>query len=288
MGKTVQGPADVTVYLGELNPRITPIDRQVGYGVDRAAIGGLSRFPTAAHLAAWTGLVPAMNESAGKQRPAGDYAELDGLAHDRVWAWLFRAIFFDHGPRSWHGPPHWPLTNHSEILDYASAEKPDVSSGTSRELAETLAEVRTPQSAVPLSQMVGPVEARDAEVAGTRIHSVRLPSFVVTTEIVFGGAGERLVMRHDPGESPDRYVAGTLLANRKAADVPGVRRGLDSLLIDEPPAAEAATWPAGTAGSTHLHRTAARCSTCESQQHASGQAWPGPRPARMIGLQIHA
>jgi 4-hydroxy-tetrahydrodipicolinate reductase len=71
-----------------------------------------------------------------------------------------------------------------------------------------------------------------AEVAGTQIHSVRLPSFVVTTEIVFGGAGERLVLRHDPGDTPDPYVGGTLLAIRKASDVPGVRRGLDSLLIE--------------------------------------------------------
>jgi 4-hydroxy-tetrahydrodipicolinate reductase len=89
-----------------------------------------------------------------------------------------------------------------------------------------------PQPAVPLPQLGGPVEARGAEVAGTRIHSVRLPSFVVTTEIVFGGAGERLVMRHDPGESPEPYVGGTLLAIRKVADLTGVRRGLDSLLID--------------------------------------------------------
>ena len=85
---------------------------------------------------------------------------------------------------------------------------------------------------MPLPQLEGPVEARGTEVAGTQIHSVRLPSFVVTTEIVFGGAGERLVMRHDPGESPDPYVGGTLLAIRKVADVPGVRRGLDALLID--------------------------------------------------------
>ena len=40
-------------------------------------------------------------------------------------------------------------------------------------------------------------------------------------------------MRHDPGESPDPYVGGTLLAIRKVSDVPGVRRGLDSLLIGE-------------------------------------------------------
>ena len=82
-------------------------------------------------------------------------------------------------------------------------------SGTSRELAETLAEVRTPDAAVPLPQLEGPVEARGTEVAGTQIHSVRLPSFVVTTEIVFGGAGERLVMRMIRAKAPIR-IGGTL------------------------------------------------------------------------------
>jgi 4-hydroxy-tetrahydrodipicolinate reductase len=160
-----------------------------------------------------------------------DYAELDRLARDRgvgvVAAGNFSimaAVMKRAAALAAQYLQHW------EILDYASAEKPDVPSGTSRELAESLAEVGTPQSAVPLPQLDGPVEARGAEVAGTRIHSVRLPSFVVTTEIVFAGAGERLVMRHDPGESPDPYVGGTLLAIRKAGDVPGVRRGLDSLL----------------------------------------------------------
>lgn len=121
-----------------------------------------------------------------------------------------------------------------EILDYASADKADVPSGTSRELAETLSQVRRPRAATPLSELDGPVEARGTEVAGTRIHSVRLPSFVVSTEIIFGGQGERLVMRHDPGLDPNPYVAGTLLAVRTAGDVPGVRRGLDSLLFAEP------------------------------------------------------
>jgi 4-hydroxy-tetrahydrodipicolinate reductase len=164
---------------------------------------------------------------------ADDDAELDRLAHDRgvgvIAAGNFSimaAILKRAAALAAEHLHNW------EIIDYASAEKPDVPSGTSRELAETLAQVRTPQSAVPLPQLDGPVEARGAEVAGTRIHSVRLPSFVVTTEIVFGGAGERLIMRHDPGESPDPYVEGTLLAIRKVADVPGLRRGLDSLLID--------------------------------------------------------
>jgi 4-hydroxy-tetrahydrodipicolinate reductase len=164
---------------------------------------------------------------------AADYTELDHLARDRgvgvVAAGNFSimaAILKRAAALAAQHLQQW------EILDYASADKPDVPSGTSRELAETLAEVRIPRSAVPLSQLDGPVEARGAEVAGSRIHSVRLPSFVVSTEIVFGGVGERLVMRHDPGERPDPYVGGTLLAIRKAPDVPGVRRGLDSLLID--------------------------------------------------------
>jgi 4-hydroxy-tetrahydrodipicolinate reductase len=121
-----------------------------------------------------------------------------------------------------------------EIIDYASDDKPDVPSGTSRELAETLAQVREPKVTVDLSDLHGPVEARGAQVAGTRIHSLRLPSFDVTTEVIFGGPGERLIMRHDPGMTPAPYVSGTLLAVRKVADVAGVRRGLDSLLFAEP------------------------------------------------------
>ena len=67
-------------------------------------------------------------------------------------------------------------------------------------------------------------------MAGTQIHSLRLPGFVVSTEIVFAAPGERLVLRHDPGENPAPYVAGTLLAIREVGGRVGVTRGLDSLL----------------------------------------------------------
>jgi len=114
-----------------------------------------------------------------------------------------------------------------EIVDYGSASKPDVPSGTARELAERLATIRTPL----VSQTVhGPVEARGATVAGTQIHSVRLPSFVVSTEIIFAAQGERLVIRHDPNEGPAPYIAGALLAVRAVRGRVGLTRGLDSLL----------------------------------------------------------
>ncbi len=120
-----------------------------------------------------------------------------------------------------------------EIIDYADDRKVDVPSGTARELAETLGQVRRPDATVDVRDLEGPVDARGTDVAGTRVHSLRLPSFVVSTEIVFGGPGERLMMRHDPGVSPEPYVAGTMLAVRKVAEVAGVRRGLDSLLFGD-------------------------------------------------------
>ncbi|MFI0369746.1 4-hydroxy-tetrahydrodipicolinate reductase [Actinomadura sp. 1N219] len=122
-----------------------------------------------------------------------------------------------------------------EIIDYAAAAKPDVPSGTARELAETLGREHPPAPAVPPERLHGPPEARGADVAGTRVHSIRLPGFVVATEVVFGGDGERLVMRHDPGLTPDPYAAGTLLAIRRVAETPGVRRGLDTLLFPADP-----------------------------------------------------
>jgi 4-hydroxy-tetrahydrodipicolinate reductase len=122
--------------------------------------------------------------------------------------------------------PQW------EVIDYASAAKPDVPSGTARELAERLGEIRRPELGHPIEDLVGPQEARGATVAGTQIHSVRLPSFVVSTEVVFGLPDERLTIRHDAGATPEPYVAGTLIAVRRAPALVGLTRGLDTLLLE--------------------------------------------------------
>ena len=119
---------------------------------------------------------------------------------------------------------------HWEIIDYASEAKPDVPSGTSRELAERLADVRRPETAYPIEDLEGPKEARGATIGGGQIHSVRLPSFVVSTEIVFAGPDERLTIRHDAGATPEPYIEGTMLAVRKVPQLVGLTRGLDTLL----------------------------------------------------------
>jgi 4-hydroxy-tetrahydrodipicolinate reductase len=117
-----------------------------------------------------------------------------------------------------------------EVVDYASAGKPDAPSGTAREIAERLDRIEPQVHAVPLDQLHGAREARGATVAGTQVHSLRLPSFTVSTEVVFASDGERLSIRHDAGESAAPYVAGTLLAIRAVPGRVGLTRGLDRLL----------------------------------------------------------
>jgi 4-hydroxy-tetrahydrodipicolinate reductase len=119
-----------------------------------------------------------------------------------------------------------------EVIDYASATKADAPSGTARELAERLGGVRAPEVARPVADTAGNPEARGATIDGTQVHSLRLPSFTVSTEVVFALPDERLSIRHDAGSSAAPYVAGTLLAARAAPATVGLVRGLDTLLLD--------------------------------------------------------
>jgi 4-hydroxy-tetrahydrodipicolinate reductase len=162
---------------------------------------------------------------------ADDYEEIDGRARERavgvISAGNFSvtaALLLRLATEAARHVDAW------EVIDYASAGKQDAPSGTARELAERLESVRRPRLGAPLDRILGAPEARGATVAGTQVHSLRLPSFVVSTEIVFAASSERLVLRHDAGETPAPYVAGTLLAIRAVPGRVGLTRGLDQLL----------------------------------------------------------
>ena len=71
---------------------------------------------------------------------------------------------------------------------------------------------------------------RRAQTAACACIALRLPSYVIAVEAVFGAESERLTIRHDAGSSAAPYVAGTLLAIRRVAEKPGLRRGLDALM----------------------------------------------------------
>jgi 4-hydroxy-tetrahydrodipicolinate reductase len=119
--------------------------------------------------------------------------------------------------------PHW------EILDYASDAKPDAPSGTARELAHQLAQVAQPSWAVPVSATQGSKESRGASLNGSQLHSIRVPGFYSAIQAIFGGAGERVELRHE-STSYAPYVAGTLLAARKVGGFKGLKRGMATLL----------------------------------------------------------
>jgi 4-hydroxy-tetrahydrodipicolinate reductase len=120
--------------------------------------------------------------------------------------------------------------SHWEIIDYASATKVDAPSGTARELAFHLAEVREPETVYPVEKTVGLKESRGATVNGSQIHSLRLPSYVIALEVIFGAEDERLTIRHDAGSGAAPYLQGTLLAIRKVKNMVGLVRGLDTIL----------------------------------------------------------
>jgi 4-hydroxy-tetrahydrodipicolinate reductase len=70
---------------------------------------------------------------------------------------------------------------------------------------------------------------RGGNLDGVRVHSVRLPGFVAHEEIIFGGQGQTLIIRHD---STDRssFMPGVVLAVKAVATRPGLTVGLDAVL----------------------------------------------------------
>ncbi len=120
--------------------------------------------------------------------------------------------------------PQW------EIIDYAAADKPDAPSGTTRELAYKLSQVRQPQITIPIDRTQGPKESRGATLHGMQVHAVRLPGYVLSAEVAFGRLDEKLTLRYDAGSSAESYVEGALLAIRQVNSFVGLKRGLDSVL----------------------------------------------------------
>lgn len=120
--------------------------------------------------------------------------------------------------------PQW------EIIDYAHDDKVDAPSGTARELAARLSKIHPSTLTVPLEKTEGAVEARGVRLNGSQVHSLRLPGYNISAEIIFGLPGQTLSLRHDSGSSAEPYVSGALLAIRKSGSFIGLRRGLDTIL----------------------------------------------------------
>lgn len=122
-----------------------------------------------------------------------------------------------------------PLFSTAEIVERHHTRKLDAPSGTSLRTARLMNEARADAWLTPgANETVA--GARGADADGVRIHSLRLSGSVAHQEVVLGGTGETLTIRHD---SIDRssFMPGLILAVKRVADLPpGVTVGLEHLL----------------------------------------------------------
>lgn len=118
-----------------------------------------------------------------------------------------------------------------EIIDYSRPKKTDAPTGTARELAERLGDVKQPKYEVDPASVKGEPGLRGGTVNGVQVHSIRLPSYSATVTSTFAAGNSRLTLTHDAdSHSSDILVPGTLLAAERVMGITGVLRGLDRLL----------------------------------------------------------
>jgi 4-hydroxy-tetrahydrodipicolinate reductase len=124
-----------------------------------------------------------------------------------------------------------PFFDSVEIIEMHHPDKVDAPSGTATRTAEGVADARRAAGSPPLPDATtsDPDGARGARIAGVPVHSVRARGFTASQEVVMGGLGETLTIRHD---SHDRvsFMPGVLAALRAVADRPGLTVGLDAVL----------------------------------------------------------
>jgi 4-hydroxy-tetrahydrodipicolinate reductase len=124
-----------------------------------------------------------------------------------------------------------PFFESAEIVELHHPNKVDAPSGTAVSTARAIAEARRAagSAAMPDATAHSLEGARGAEVDGVPVHSVRLRGLVSHQEVLLGGTGETLTLRHD-SLSVSSFAPGVLLGVRKVAEHPGLTVGLDAYL----------------------------------------------------------
>jgi 4-hydroxy-tetrahydrodipicolinate reductase len=119
----------------------------------------------------------------------------------------------------------------AEIIELHHPNKVDAPSGTAQATAGRIAAARAAAGlgTVPDATTSGLPGARGADADGIHVHAVRLRGLVAHQEVLFGGPGETLTIRHD---SLDRtgFMPGVLAAVHAVGDRPGLTVGIDELL----------------------------------------------------------
>ena len=119
----------------------------------------------------------------------------------------------------------------AEIVELHHPAKVDAPSGTAARTAQLMSEARKEAglAAMPDATHTALDGARGAMVGDVPVHSVRVRGLVAHQEVILGGLGETLTIRHD---SIDRagFMPGVLLGVRSVVKVPGLTHGLDKFM----------------------------------------------------------
>ncbi len=118
-----------------------------------------------------------------------------------------------------------------EVIELHHPDKVDAPSGTAQHTARGIAAARlaTRSPAMPDATSHGLPGARGASVDGIPVHSVRLRGLVAHEEVLLGGPGETLTLRHD-SLNRGSFMPGVLLAVREVVSRPGLTVGIEALL----------------------------------------------------------
>lgn len=116
-----------------------------------------------------------------------------------------------------------------EIIELHHDQKLDAPSGTAMRTAQLIAEKRGYLRQGHPSETEKLAGARGADIAGIRLHSVRLPGYVAHQEVIFGGLGQTLTIKHD-SISRESFMPGVILACKRVLTLDGFVCGLENLI----------------------------------------------------------
>ncbi|HJM89549.1 MAG TPA: 4-hydroxy-tetrahydrodipicolinate reductase [Dehalococcoidia bacterium] len=122
-----------------------------------------------------------------------------------------------------------PYFDAAEIIELHHDGKVDAPSGTALETARLMREARGRDFEHPEPELTHIDGTRGGAEGGVGIHSVRLPGFVAHQEVIFGGVGQTLSLRHD-STGRDSFMPGVLLAIREVMRREELVVGLDALI----------------------------------------------------------
>lgn len=120
--------------------------------------------------------------------------------------------------------------NNAEIIELHHNQKKDAPSGTAVKTAQMMAEVNDNFASGNCAETETIEGARGGNSYNNiHIHSVRMPGYMASQEVIFGSSGQTLTIRHD-STNRECYMPGVLLAVRYAIENGGFTYGLDNIL----------------------------------------------------------